>query len=563
MRERFSECFPQCLAGLTLALALASSAVASAPDLRLVDALQGQDRATALSLLRQGVDVNVAQPDGATALAWAAHWDDAEIADQLIAKGAKLDAANENGVTALALACSNGSEPMTQRLLQAGASPNVKLWSGETPLMICARSGLLKSVQTMLSHGGNANQREDRRGQTALMWAVAAGHAEVAAALVAAGADVNAASHAISGAPPLQHKSYYWEVSVAIDDTGADSTNRPNVSGTHPDPYSSKGGFTPLMFAAQQGSLAAAEILVKAGADVNAAAPDGTPLIIAIASGNEDVARFLIDHGANPNAVDSYGVSALHYAIWEGFLGLGDGRPQPTDAAWFRPNLPGVVQALLAHGADPNIRVTTGFPPYDFPQLRRVGNFQIPQLNHAGATPFLLASAAADVSIMRMLLAAGADPKLTTVEHASPLMVAAGLGRVSDRDPKKSAEALEAVKLLLELGADVNARESGGRTALQGAAYGGEDEIIRLLASRGADVNAMDNYGRTALLIASGDPKRLIGIFNKRWIQVPRPHPSTAELLLKLGATPVDKLKIERRTQADAGWSSADQSGSK
>ncbi|MSO21362.1 MAG: ankyrin repeat domain-containing protein [Acidobacteria bacterium] len=563
MRERILNILPRRLAALALAFALANSAASAGPDLRLVDALQKQDRATALNLLRQGVDVNATQADGSTALAWAAHWDDAEITDQLIAKGAKLDAANENGVTALALACSNGSEPMAQRLLQAGASPNAKLWSGETPLMICARSGLLKPVQTMLSRGGNANHREERRGQTALMWAVAAGHAEVAAALVAAGAEVNTASHAIAGAPPLKHKTYYWDVSVAIDDTGADSTNRPNVSGTHPDPYSSKGGFTPLMFAAQQGNLRTSELLVKAGADVNASAPDGTPLIIATASGHDEVARFLIEHGARPNEVDSYGVSALHYAIWEGFLSIGDGRPLPTDVTWFRPNLPGVVQALLAHGADSNIRVTTGFPPYDFPQLRRIGNFQIPQLNHAGITPFLLASASADVSIMRMLLAAGADPKLTTAERATPLMVAAGLGRVSDRGAKKSAEALDAVKLLLELGSDVNARESGGRTALQGAAYCGEDEIIRLLAARGADVNAMDNYGRTALLIAAGDPKRLIGIFNKRWIQVPRPHASTAELLLKLGATPVDKLKIERRTQAAAGWSSADQSATK
>ncbi len=534
------------------ALLVASCSLAAEPDLRLVEAMQDQDVSTARVLLQQRVNVNVPQADGATALAWAAHWDNLEIADLLIRAGADLNAANEYGVTPLALACANGSNAMAVKLLQAGADANAAQWSGETALMTCSRSGSMQAVEAILARGGKVDALENRRGQTALMWAVAARQTEIVRLLVSRGADVKVKSNPLRDAVPLEHKTYFWDVAEAIDDTGAASTNRPNVAGSHLAPYSSKGGYTALLFAAQRGDLAAARVLVEAGADVNAGSPDGSPLIIAAASGHDQVASYLLENGADPNAVDNYGVSALHYAVWEGFLGLGDGRPLPTDSAWFRPNMPELVKVLLAHGADPNLRVTTGFPPYDFPLLRRVGNFQMSQLVHAGATAFFLAAASADVQIMRMLLAAGADPKIGTKEGATPLMVAAGLGRVTDRNKEKSGQALEAVKLMLELGAEVSAREAGGRTALQGAAYGGENAIIQLLADRGADLNAMDNYGRTALLIAAGDPKRLIGIFNKRWIQLPRPHASTAELLLKLGATPIEKLKIERRVQADA-----------
>ena len=525
---------------------LAVSGLAAADtDLRLVDAAENRDRKAVRSLLKEHVDVNAAQADGVTALAWAVHWDDLEMADLLIHAGADLNASNDYGVTPLALACTNNNAVMVENLLKAGANADASIWTGETVLMRCVSTGNLMTVKSLLVHGADVNASESRRGQTALMWAVAEKHSEIAQVLIESGANVNAKTHNLPGVKQLQHKSYFWDVSEAIDDSGADSTNRPNVSGVHLDPSSSKGDFTPLLFAAQQGDLESARLLVAAGADVNHISPDGTPLLVASASGHEELAIYLLENGADPNMADSYGIAPLHYALWEGFLGIGDGRPYPTDQFWLRTNMPELVKALLAHGANPNSRVVTGFPPYNYPPLRRHGSFQLPQIIHRGATPFFVAAASADVGIMRDLLVAGADPHLATEEGATPLMVAAGLGRRTDRTKEKSESALEAVKLLVKHGADVNAVEAGGRTALQGAAYMGEDKIIQFLVDQGADLNAKDNYGRTALKIAEGDPQRSIGIFNKRWIQVPRVRENTARLLLQLGATPVTPPETE------------------
>jgi len=203
--------------------------------------------------------------------------------------------------------------------------------------------------------------------------------------------------------------------------------------------------------------------------------------------------------------------------------------------------MPELVKTLLAKDANPNARIAKGTPPFDFPLFAHPGAITVPQIRHVGATAFFLAAAAADLTSMAILLEGGADPLLPTEENTTPLMMAAGLGRVADRNKVASQRALEAVKLLVEKGADVNAKAAFGRTALHGAAYMGADDIVQFLVSKGADMNAMDKYGQTPLTIAEGDPLRLVDPFDKRFRQQPRPHKSTAELLLKLGAEPLSK----------------------
>ena len=467
-------------------ISLLSVAGIAAPgdDLRLAEAAQKQDQAAVRSLLNEHVDVNATQADGSTALSWAAHWDDLETADLLIRAGASLHAANDFGVTPLSQACSNGSSAMVGKLLNAGANPNAALRTGETPLMKCARTGNADAVKSLLTHGADINAKESRRGQTALMWAVAEKHPEVVRALIEHRADIHAHSNS---------------------------------------------GFTPLLFAAQQGDLESARILLAAGANVNESTPeDGNALVVASASGHEAFALFLLDKGADVSATDGYGITALHYSIQKGLSIVAGVRFDPLTSYLFRPNMVTLVKALLAHGANPNARIRKS---PSLPATRRL------VFTPVGATPFLLATASYDVTLMRTLVASGADPLVPTEENTTALMFAAGigegLGQVQARTEEEEKNSLDAIKLLLELRAEVNAANKSGLTALHGAAYIGADAIIQVLVERGAQVDVKDKYGQTPLTIAEKIIPPTLLDDNLRPYYV---HTSTANLLRKLGA---------------------------
>ncbi len=518
-------------------------------DLRLVNAAKNRDREAVQSLLQQQVDVNTPQPDGATALAWAAHWNDLETADLLIRAGAGVNAANDYGVTPLALACSKGSAAMVEKLLQAGADPNAAQWTGVTPLMTCARTGSADAVKSLLARQAGVNAKETRRGQTALMWAAAQKNLEVARLLTEYGADVNAKSHMPGGFTPLQFLTYGVS---RRDPSGPDKLEPGDV---HPDPSSSMGGFTALMFAARQGDLDSARLLVDAGANVNASSPDyGSALVVAASSGHEPVALFLLENGADPNVADIWGFAPLHYALADGITAIGMSRKRiPTDRYWLRSNMPELVKSLLEQGVNPNARVAKGFPPFNYaPFARTIGN-AMPQIRQPGATPFLLAAASFDARLMRLLHSHGADPLLTTDEGTTPLMVAAGMGRLDELTEEEKKMAMEAVKLAVELGGDVdvanvnaayvNASNQDGRTALAAAAYLGANSIIQFLADQGADLEATDRYEQTALSIAQAIPPKIKG--NDKRFHGGSPRKDTAALLLKLGATPQPARKME------------------
>jgi len=471
---------------------------ADTKDTRLADAAKRRDRAAVESLLRQHVDVNQAQPDGATAIAWAAHWNDLELAALLLRAGANPNVANDFGVTPLSLACANGSAAMVERLLASGAEPNRAQTTGETPLMTAAHTGDAKTVAALLAHGATVDARENPAGQTALMWAVSEKHPEVTQLLIKAGADVR---------------------------------------------LRSKAGFTPLLFAAREGDVESAGLLVAAGAGVDEPMPDGTtPLVVAAASAREEVGTLLLEHGADANAAGA-GYTALHAAIPKNELGL--------------------VKALLAHHANPNARLVKAPPAVFGPTggagsevasgaLVAAGGARADRAEVAGAvqargmrssglgaSPFWLAAKYVNVPVMHALVAGGADPLLTLDEGTTPMMAAAGLtqfegphsrrGDVSTfRTNWNEDEALEAVRLLVDQGADVNATNQVGQTALHGAAYLGASRIVKFLVDHQANLNARDRQGQTPFRVAEAH-------LNVSGQGVTH-NPETAQVLKDLGA---------------------------
>ena len=387
--------------------------------------------------------------DGATPLHRAAHRGNTAVVARLLDTGADVNAVTRHGVTPLALASAGGHAAAVKTLLDAGADPSRGSPEGETPLMAAARTGVVDSVEALLRHGAAADvdAREGWRGQTALMWAAAEGHAAVVAPLAAAGADVDARSD---------------------------------------------GGFTPLAFAVRAGHGAAVEALLAAGADVNLALPDGTsPLHLAVVNARYDVAVRLLEHGADAAAAGP-GWTPLHQLVWT----RRPNRHYNNPAAFPTGTVTDLelARALVAHGADVDARQTA--EPRD--GYRN-------QLNRTGATPFLLAAKAVDLDMMRLLLDLGADPLAANEDGTTALLVAAGVGIWSSSEsPGSAEEALEAVKLMAALGDTVTTVDANGDAALHGAVMRGSPELVLYLLEHGAALNPVNERGWTPLTIAQG-----------------------------------------------------------
>jgi ankyrin repeat protein len=461
-------------------LASVLSLAAAAADLRLIEAARERNTEAVRALLKGRADVNATQGDGSTALHWAAHRDDVTIAELLIKAGARIDATTDTGVTPLHLACTNRSPLMVERLMQAGANPNATLERGKTALMECARTGDLRAVKALLARGADVNRKEPLHDQTALMWAISQQHPDVVEALLEVGADVHARSRA-----------YPQTV----------TSERQRITGREKLSYEVfKGGSTALLFAARVGDVESARLLLRAGANVEDALADGSSaLLVASYSGQQAVGQLLLDNGADPNNTVK-GYTALHTAVLKGGLDL--------------------VKSLLAHGAQPNVRITKPTPIRLLSQ-----DFELaPEV--LGATPYWLAARYLDGDLLRALHAGGADPRMALKDGNTPLMTAIGLGvlgsmsrrgiRVEDGGKLAAESEIEAVvAILLEQGADINAISESGDTALHVAALEGLDLVVKRLAERGADLNLRNYKGQTPLDLATrkstGDLLRSLG----------------------------------------------------
>ena len=457
-------------------------------DLRLIDASKRGDAPAVKALMAAGVDANASAADGMTALHWAASQGDLALATALLRKGANVNAVTDLGITPLWIAARNANTAMAARLLDAGAYPNIAPPTGQTPLMIAAEQGDATAVNAMLVHHADPNARENAHGQTALMWAAAERHPDVVRLLLAAGADVTARS-----------KSYTQREQICCQLYGGDEAPA----------LVPKGGYTPLLFAAQSGDAESARLLIGAHANVNDAAPDGaSALVVAAHLGNAAVAGVLLDAGADPNTAGA-GYTALHVAATRG------------DVA--------TVQALLAHHADINARQQQGSPTL------RVNSGHSLDFRMAGATPYILAARAGYFDVMRVLADKGADTKLTLNDGRTALMVLAG--EKTQEGPRLSeAQSVETIKLAIELGTPVNQAGPNGDTALHVAATRRRDEVVQVLADNGAALNARNRDGETPLTAALKPPSKQKGSGVSDDYNYLLKHTSTAALLRKLGA---------------------------
>ena len=522
----------------------AAAAAAGGGGYAVASAAKIQDKTALRALIRQKADVNAIMPDGATALHWAAHWDDLESVSLLLKAGANVNAKNDYEVTPLALAVENGSLPMVQRLLRSGANASLASATGESPLMTAVRVGNVPVVSALLSAGANVNAQGGGRQQTALMWAVEQHAHELVGTLIAHKADVNLRSEMRPEYVTFSRGNPQGGSLLGLADQTADSDGtRPGLR------WIKKGGMTALMFASRDGDLESAKMLATAGARINDANPIGsTSLMMAIRNDRTPVALYLLEKGADPN-IDQAGHTALHLAV-------------------ARKN-PDVVKALLDHGAKVNVRLTKGEPDPD-------GNRNYNQLPEymLGATPFLMATALNESDMMLTLAKAGADISIPMEDGTTTVMASMGVfpgvfgfipfvkipagGAAGDNTAyfqrKKlfsEAKVLETMKLVVELGGDVNSVRGNlvtyhvgnsrtlvgrdvGDTPLHIATADKYPTVVEFLVSKGAKLDVKDKRGLTPLAIAKHTGRQFItGGDNGEKIG----DPKMVAVLEKLGAT--------------------------
>jgi ankyrin repeat protein len=545
----------------------------------VADAAAVGDKTALKSLIASKADLNGTQPDGATALQWAAYRGDLEMLDMLMKAGANVKLANHDGATAMSLSAERGNTVMIDRLLAAGVEVNEKGPHGETPLMMASRNGTVEAIKTLIDHKADINAKETLRGTTALMWAAEQSHPAAVKLLLASGADASIAS-----AGDVRPRGAYLAPSAAARFSNGDQLGRNNRNGRggangqqaaagggrggaqapqaagapertvttgddvadaaaffgNRNQVKDGGGLTALIFAARQGDLDSVKLLVEAKADVNQVSNYGwTALLTATQNKNYQIGKYLLEHGANPNLANYGGWLPLYLATDNRDIEGGDYPIRPADMDHLD-----FIKLLIDKGADVNGRncgkkSTATVCAGDSTETRTI--FTNQWLYEDGATAFVRAAQSGDVTLMKLLLAHGADPKIATAHNVSALATASGIGWVEGITYQWSeADNLEAVKLCLDLGIDPNMVDSDGRTALHGAAHKGSVKAIQMLVDRGAKMDTKDfgsrdttnpnqkAYGRKWLPVEYADGIVRVGV------QSSIAHPEAAALLRKL-----------------------------
>ena len=495
----------------------AGSAFGQISQATLIDAVQTGNRAAAVKLIDQRVDVKTPAPDGTTALHWAAHNGDADLVDRLIKAGANVNAKNEFGSTPLIEAALANSTPVIESLVKAGADVDATYVDGETVLMILARSTNVKAAKLLMDHEANVNAVESQKQQTALMWAAAQGQAPIVRELIAHGADVNARAYINPTATANFSDSTYkdWPSNVSAE---------PRAGPRAP------GGLTPLLYAAREGCLDCAKALIEGKANLNMADPEGiTPLIMSITNFHFDIAAALIKAGANPDRWDLWGRGPLYCAVDMNTIPHGGRTDLPsTDETTSLK----IIEMLLDAGANPDLQLKL-FPPY-----RNVGADRgVDGMLTIGVTPLVRAAKGLDAPAIRLLVAHGANLTLTGARGITPIMAAAGMGSVdadtrgwytSEDTAQRSRDSIEA---LVKAGVDVNSAAPNGQTPLHSAAFWGWNVAVQYLVDHGAKVDVRDKQGKSVVDSALGKNGG-----NSRGGARIDVHQDTADLLIKLGA---------------------------
>jgi ankyrin repeat protein len=576
--------------GLLFLSSVLSNVAFGAGRSEVADAVMRGDRAAVRTLLDQHADVNAPQPDGATALHWAVFRSDKEMVDLLLRAGANAKAANREGATPLWLASTNGDAGIIAALLNAGADSNERLPLGRTPLMLASRTGNVEAMQALLDHGADVNAKETLRGTSALMWAADEGHAPAIQLLIQRGADIKARSKPVErGRGPALGKANDPRKAVAAQgaalaagnalDLAALSTLRGDANGIggaaggragaaapagragaagrgrgaagaaadganqgfdqnddaafaafgfrNRAPVLDGGELTPLVYAVRSNDLESVKVLLAAGADINQTTGYGwSPLLVATQNRYYKLGAYLMDHGADVNLANKGAWNPLYLATDNRNIEGGDYPVRKGDMDHLE-----YIKLLLDKGANVNARMK------DSTQTRTV--FTNQWLDENGATPFLRASQSGDIVLMKLLLAHGADPKIDTVLHVTPLQVAAGIGWVEGITYEWSEDAtLQAVKMLLDLGLDPNVQSDTGRVALHGAAHKGRPAVVQVLVDHGAKLDIRD-YGNTdnrggKLAIHTWQPVDYADGLVRVGVQSAIAHPETGLLLRKL-----------------------------
>ncbi len=564
------------LGALVGAVCLSALVQAQAGSAAVADAAQRGDGDAVKQLLGKAADVNAAQGDGMTALHWAAMSGDLAMARMLLFAGANIKATTRLGsYTPLYLAARQGRAALVPVLIEAGADWKEASRTGTTPLMVAAESGSVDTVAALLDAGADPNAVESVRGLNALMFAAAADRAPVITLLVSRGADVRSTTKVVD-LSSLTRDRMGFGGNPAVPGAPAPGGGQAPAAGGGParpaappqqppriagvdrqfqlnELIAGQGGFTPLLFAARDGFVAASTALLDAGADVNqvSGADGNSPLMAAIINGHFDLARMFIDRGADVNLQAENGATPL-YAVLNVQWAPKALYPQPQAYRQQTLSYLDMMQVLLDKGARVNARLNkkVWYSGY---------SFDLSGVDEIGATPFWRAAYASDIEAMKLLVEYGADPHIRTIKPAArprfgdgteqrqvndtstippvpvggpsvtPLQAAAGVGYgegfAANSHRYAPTGMLAAVQYLVdELGADVNAADHEGNTALHHAAARGDNEMITFLVSRGANVRAVDREGRTTVDMANGPVQRT------------QPYPETVQLLESLGA---------------------------